>query len=310
MFFHPPHQTDDKNFYSILGVTPTATESEIKSAYRKLSLKYHPDRNKSSDAQKMFQELSDAYETLSDPNKKRQYDMQQNGGGGAEINDFFNMMFSQGAFGPPGRGPQHFHAAGPRIHIFNGAPGAGGLEDFFHQPQKPERIQKQINITIEQAYHGCNIPIEIERMVIRGEERSKENETIYVNIPQGIDTNETINLHDKGHCINDTIRGDVRLIIQVINNSSFQRNGLELFYKKTISLKEALLGFTFDLHHLNGKIFTFSNFGSIIQPNFKRRLQDLGMIRENNRGNLWIEFNIQFPETLTEQQMNSLKEII
>jgi DnaJ-class molecular chaperone len=306
MFFHPPSQ--QKNFYEILGVEPNSTESDIKNAYRKLSLKYHPDRNKSAEAQGIFQELGLAYETLGDADKKRQYDLEQQGPS-EDINNLINMMFR-------GQMPHFANRmdSGPGIQIFrmdgHGRP-PQGFDNFFHNlPEKPERIQKQINITIEQAYIGCNIPVEIERVLVRGEERTKENETIYVNIPPGIDTNETIILQDKGHCVNDVVKGDVRLVINVINNTPFQRNGLELHFKKTISLKEALLGFTFDLQHLNGKIFTFNNTAQIICPQFKRRLPDLGMIRDNNRGNLWIEFNIQFPETLTEEQITALKDIL
>lgn len=300
-----------KTHYSILGVDQTSTPIEIKNAYRKLSLKYHPDRNKNIDAQPMFQELSLAYEILSDPDKKRKYDMEQQMGCqmGGQMDDIINMMFSGG------RGnlfQQNLMRGGPGIQIFRMDEQGPGLENFFqkiNQPQKPERIQKQINITIDQAYNGCNIPIEIERIRICGDERTNENETIYVIIPPGIDSNETITIPDKGHCINDSIKGDVRLIIQVINHSPFQRNGLELFYKKTISLKEALLGFSFDLHHLNGKIFTFNNSTQIIHPNFKRKLPDLGMVRDNNHGNLWIEFNVLFPDSLTDQQINLLKDI-
>jgi|LakMenE18May11ns_1017448.scaffolds.fasta_scaffold9952437_7 DnaJ-class molecular chaperone len=299
MFFHPPPKKPDTKFYDVLGIEPTASDVEIKKAFRILSLKIHPDRNKSHDAQQKFQELQEAYETLSDPVKRRQYDMVE-----PEINDILNMMFS-GARQPQG------------IRIFHGPMGAGlNINDFFenhnifNQIQKPEKIQMNVSITIEQAYHGCNIPIEIERIVVRGDEKTKEKETIYIGIPQGVDNNEVIHIENKGHSINDSIRGDVRIIIQLINNTPFIRNGLDLIYRKNITLKEALLGFSFDLHHLNGKNYTFGNTSQIIFPNSKRRLGNLGMIRDNNCGHLWIEFNVQFPETLTEEQIDKLKEIL
>jgi DnaJ-class molecular chaperone len=304
MFFPPQN-----NYYEILGIKQTANETDIKNAYRKLSLKYHPDRNKEPTAQRMFQELGEAYETLSDPEKKRQYDMNCSGQPQDDLNNIFNMMFAGGQH--PFQNVQIFSRGHPSGHP-GGHPGGfpRNFEEIFHQMQrpKPERIEKQITITIEQSFHGCNLPIEIERVIVRGEERTKETETIYIPIPPGIDNNEKILLQNKGHCVNDVVNGDVYLTIQVINQSSFQREGLDLFFKKNISLKEALLGFTFDIHHLNGQVFSINN-TQIIQPYFKKKLSHLGMIRENNRGNLWIEFYIQFPETLTEQQTNALKEI-
>jgi DnaJ-class molecular chaperone len=85
---------------------------------------------------------------------------------------------------------------------------------------------------------------------------------------------------------------------------------LDLIYKKTITLKEALLGFTFDLQHINGQFFNFNNVNQIIRPGFKKKLPNLGMIRENNTGSLWIEFDVLFPESLTENQFAVLKETL
>jgi DnaJ-class molecular chaperone len=328
MFFQfppPPSSSQDKGktYYTILGLEETATTAEIKSAYRKLSLKYHPDRNNSPDAQPMFQELGEAYETLSDAEKKRQYDQSLHGNPNDELNHILNMMFSQG-FPPMGQGMppmgqghqmhQQPMGQGQGLHFFrqnstHAMPHP--FDPFFQnrQPQKPDRIQMTTTLTLEQAFQGCSIPIVIERTVVSGEERTKETETIYVPIPQGIDHNETIILENKGHHIND-VKGDVRLTIQLENNSAFLRNGLDLIVKQNISLKEALLGFSFDIHHPNGKTFTFTNTTQIIHPNFKKKIPELGMIRENMQGSLWIDFNVVFPETLTEEQMATLKTIL
>jgi DnaJ family protein B protein 4 len=308
MFFHPP-PSNQKNLYGILGIDSNASSTEIKSAYRKLSLQFHPDRNKSPDAQSVFQEIGEAYEILSDPDKKRHYDMEQQGG---DLNDIINMMFSANGLHSQQRMPPggSFPGTGQGIRIFSTQGGPFPPENFFQRPQKPERIQKKINITLEEAYNGCSVPVNIERIVVRGDTQTKENETVYVTVPPGIDTNETITLSEKGHCLNDMMKGDVRLVVQVTNSTPFVRNGLDLIFKKTITLKEALLGFTFDLQHVNGKIFTFNNTSQIIHPLCRRKIPDLGIIRENSRGHLWIDFTIQFPETLTETQMTTLKEIL
>jgi DnaJ-class molecular chaperone len=326
----------DKNYYEILGIEPSASASEIKSAYRKMSLKYHPDKNKSPDAQSMFQTLNMAYDTLSELDKKNEYDTQLKGVQPCHVNDIFNMIFSDLRRNHATSAPQNIFFKGnfgshplDATSFTTSGFGKNNLGDFFevfgqqmHQQhsyhQKPEQIVKHVKITIHQSYHGSKIPIEIERIIIRNEQmdsqiqqkiKETESETLYIDIVAGIDTNEIILIEDKGHNV-DGIKGDVRLIIQVDNDSVFERNGLDLLYKKTISLKEALLGFSFDFLHLNGKNFKVNNTGRIIEPNFRTQLQNLGMIRENQCGSLFIEFQVAFPKSFTEEQITKLGDIL
>lgn len=316
--------------YETLGVKNDATEAEIKKAYRALSLKYHPDRNPSAEAKSKIQAINEAYEHLSDQAKRNQYDMELQfaqggmpggmpgfGMGGmpfthmsstdefGDINHIFNMMF--GGAMPPG---MNIHGTmrtgnGPEIRIFHG----GNVHQMFHQ--RPEPISKTIQITLEQSYSGCTLPVDIERWVLSNNVRTMENETVYINIPQGIDNNEVVVLNDKGNRMNDT-NGEVRICIQVINNTEFQRSGLDIIYKKRISLMEALCGFTFELNHLNGKRMCLNNTSnpSIIKPGFKKIIPSLGLVRENATGNMIIEFDVDFPDVLTEEQMASLRTIL
>ena len=139
-----------------------------------------------------------------------------------------------------------------------------------------------------------------------------ELETFYLTIPQGIDNNEVIIVRDRGHVLNEEIKGDLKFIITVENNSCFIRQGLDIIYKKTISLKESLCGFTFDLKHLNGQNISLNNNTNItiIKPNYKKLIPNLGFIRDNNTGNMIIDFEIEFPDTLKEEQIKSLSEIL
>ena len=113
----------------------------------------------------------------------------------------------------------------------------------------------------------------------------------------------------KGNALSDEIQGDVKVGVQVINNSEFIRQGLDLIIKKTVSLKDSLCGFSFELKHLNGKTFCLNNNTNhtIIRPNFKKTIPNLGMNRENTTGCLIIEFDVQFPESLTLEQIDGLK---
>ena len=316
------------NHYEVLGVSNDANETEIKKAYRTLSLKYHPDRNPSEEATTKIQQVNEAYEILSDQGKRQQYDMELAGGmpgfgmGGMpfahmnsmnefnDIGNIFNMMFGGGMPGMPGMPGM---GGGPNIRVFHGGgPGINIHTQMFHQMQKPEPIVKQIQVTLEQSYTGFNSPIEIERVNIDNNVRSVEKETLYLNIPAGIDNNETIVLGDKGHCINGQVRGEVRIQVQLVNNTPFKRQGTDLIYSKKISLKEALCGFVFEIDHLSGKRLALNNISNptVIKPNFKKMVQGMGMTRDNSTGNLIIEFEIEFPESLTAEQIEGLNKVL
>jgi DnaJ-class molecular chaperone len=305
------------NHYEVLGVSNDAGETEIKKAYRSLSLKYHPDRNSSEEAISKIQQINEAYEILGDEGKRQQYDMELSGGGMPgfggmpfshmnsmnefnDINNIFNMMFGGGGGMPGGPNIRVFHSGGPGINI---------RTEFHHNfNQRPEPINRQIQITIEQSYQGCVFTLDIERVVIENNNRRTENETIQITIPKGIDNDETIVLGDKGNVINGQ-RGELRLNVKVINNSDFKRNGLDLIYNKKISLKEALCGFVFEINHLNGKRLSLNNTNNptVIKPNFRKTIQNMGITRENSTGNMIIEFEVEFPDSFTSEQIEGLR---
>ena len=334
------------NFYEILGLSNDASETEIKKAYRALSLKHHPDRNPDDveAANKKFQEISEAYEHLSDGDKRKQYDHElkfgaggfPGHGGGAfgnaheeftDINNIFNMIFGQGGGFPghgggggfPGGFPGGFvnmhHSGGPEIRVFhNGMPAQfhGFQQHFQQQIRKPDPILHELEITLEQSYTGCVVQIDIERIVQADNIRRTETELLYVTVSKGIDTGESIVLQDKGHNINNAVYGDVRVIFRVTNTSDFSRAGLDLIYKKTISLKQALCGFTFEMQHVNGKHLCLNNLSSptVVKPGFKKVVPGMGMIRDNSTGNMIIEFDVEFPEVLSSEQIEKLNEIL
>ena len=311
--------------YEILGVDKNASEQEIKKAYRSLSLEFHPDRNSSEEATQKFQEISEAYETLSDPQKKEEYDFEQEHGGrgggfpgfpfshmggghpfgqhmSGEMHDIFNMMFSGGG-GFPGAGG--FPGMGPNIRIFhNGIPVV----------QKPAPIQKEISITLDQAFTGIPcIQIKFDRVVVVQQIQSNEEDTITLNIPAGIAEGETIVLQEKGHVIQDKVKGDLHLLIKVQKHKEFSRNGMDLIYKKTLTLKESLCGFSLEIPHLSGKMLRISHSATshVIKPNEKKPIPGYGMIKTGQTpGNLIIEFDISFPDKLSEEQIKELTNIL
>ena len=106
---------------------------------------------------------------------------------------------------------------------------------------KPSPMVKTIEITMEEAYTGLNKPVEIERWININGIKKFEKEKIYVPIPAGIDNQEIIVLKDKGNILNENIRGDIKIYINVKNNTKFARDGLNLIYKQKITLKQALI---------------------------------------------------------------------
>jgi DnaJ-class molecular chaperone len=304
------------NFYNILGVSETATKDEIKKAYRALQMKYHPDKNKNSqEAIQMTQKINEAYETLSDEQKKQQYDMMRGNpfmrmdsqgphNMDIPINDIFNAMFGGNPFAMPGMTSGLPHGA--KIHIFHG-PGFNVQQAM----NKPVPIIKTLQINMEQVFTGISVPLEIERWILENGTKIFEKETIYIDIPQGVDDNEMIVLRDRGNIITEQCKGDIKITILVQNNTLFKRSGLDLIIDKTISLKEALCGFSFELNYINGKSYRVdNNKGSIVPPEYKKNIPEMGLKRGEHRGNMIINFHIEFPSSLTNEQIDKLTTIL
>lgn len=284
------------DYYKILELENNATHEEIKKSYRKLSLKYHPDRNVGTDNKKI-QAINEAYEILGDPAKKQAYDFELN----------FAEQGMQGMRGMPF----------PMDSIFEQLFFGRDMEDspnirIFHngmQIDKPTPIIKTVEIEMSMVLTGGNIPVEIERWIYEGE-KVFEKETIYLDIPKGIDDNELLVLREKGN-VRGKMVGDIKIFIKVNNSTKFQRNGLDLLYEKTISLKDALCGFSFDLKYINGKKYTINNQkGNIIPPNFKKIIPNMGLERNGYVGNLIISFHVQFPENLSIENINKMEECL
>lgn len=310
-----------EDYYKILGINESTTQDEIKKTFRKLSLKHHPDKGGDSN---MFKKINEAYQILGDEQKRKQYDHQRKfgtsnnpfsnfdgmGGGHGIPEDILKQMFG----GFPGMGGGGFPFSvnmqgvgnNPHIRIFR-----NGQEFSNVTNRRPTLITQTVTITDKEAYTGCSKPLNIERW-IEDSSKSKrvEQETIYVDIPEGIDNNEAILLTGKGNIITET-KGDIRIIIKIETTcTTIKREGLNLMYIKKLTLKESLCGFAFSIHHLNGKEYKINNQNTVITPEYRKVVSNLGMKRGNRVGNLFIIFEVEFPLTLTETQIEKLKEIL
>jgi DnaJ-class molecular chaperone len=315
-----------ENYYTILGINENASSEEIKKAYRSLQMKWHPDKNAGSqESINMTQKLNEAYETLGDEQKKEEYDFNRKNpnpfakmsgaaaGGGVHhvnVNDLFSSIFGGGMpfgmgginmGGMGGMGGMQGFPAGANIHIFHGG----------FPFQKPEPVIKQIELSLEQVLTGLSLPIEIERWIMENGNKVFEKETMYVPLPAGIDEGEMVILPEKGNVLNGNIKGDIKIQIKINNTTEFKRSGLDLILEKTISLKEALCGFSFEIKYINGKSYTLNNNkGNIIPSGYKKVYPEMGLVRDGRKGNMIIHFNVQFPEKLTEEQIDKISGVL
>jgi DnaJ-class molecular chaperone len=311
--------TDD--YYNTLGVPENANGDDIKKAYRSLSLKYHPDRTQGDvEKAKLFQKVNEAYETLSDGDKRREYDMSRKNPfmrmnsfgahGETDMNDILESLFFGGMPGMHPGMPGGIFAGGftggPNIRIFR-----NGVPVNMNQVEKPPAIVKTVQITMETVLNGGKIPIEIERWVIENGNKVNESTIVYIDLFKGIDHNEIILLKDQGNVVNENCKGDVKIFIAVNNDSCFTRRGLDLIVEKEISLKESLCGFSFDLKYINGKTYTINNLpGNIIPPEYQKVIPNMGLTRDGHTGHLIIHFHTKFPETLSSENIEALSKIL
>ena len=269
------------DFFSILGIDPNATPDQIKKQYRKMSLETHPDRP-NGDAER-FKEINEAYEAIS---SGKHVASPGRGFQGININpeDIFMEMF--------------MNAAGPNIVFESAIP---------MRPEKPANLIVHLHVSLDQAFTGATLPVEIERSV----GRTSETELCYVTVPQGVDHNEFIILPNKGTVGKGGVKGDAQIIVLVDCPSHLTRKGWDLYYHHPVSLKDALCGFTFELEFLQGRRIKIANTeGNIVNPTLKKVIPNMGMVRDNKQGALIITFNIIFPPLLAPEKRAALQEIL
>ncbi len=219
-----------KSLYETLGVSESASADEIKKAYRKLARKYHPDINKDPEAQDKFKEINAAYEVLSDPEKKAQYDQfgdqmfggqnfhdfaRSQGGAGIDLDEILRQMFGGAAGG-----------AGGFSGGFGGGFGGGGFGGY----QAPDLdIHAKITIPFMVSINGGKHHINV------------NGESFDIKIPAGIKDGETLRVRGKGKSYNGQ-RGDLLIKVEVADSNEYERKGNDLYKTFDVPLKEALFG--------------------------------------------------------------------
>ncbi|MBI2405336.1 DnaJ domain-containing protein [Candidatus Gottesmanbacteria bacterium] len=294
-----------RDYYEVLGVSKGASSDEIKKAYRKLALEWHPDRNKASNANEKFKEINEAYAVLSDAQKKSTYDQ------------FGHAAFAPGGgFGGQGReGPfGGFRQQGPFTYYYStGGPPAGGgmpfgdvegfdpfeiFEQFFgggfsrSAGARPRREVYQITIDFVEAVKGTTKEIHLPRG--RAGEGSVRKT---IKIPAGVDTGSRIRFED------------FEMVIEVRPDKHFRREGNDVFIDYEISFAQAALGVVADVPTIDGDVKIRIQPGT--QPGTLIRLRGKGIphVQSGGRGDEYVKISLQVPTHLSRRQRQLLEEL-
>ncbi len=319
-----------KDYYQILGVSKNASAEEIKKAYRKLAMKYHPDRNKGDKtAEERFKEVNEAYAVLSDPDKRKQYDTfgsqgfkqhfsQEDIYRGSDISDILREMglggdFFSKIFGGAGRGGGGFRTytftgGGPRPGPGPG-PGMGGFDfgpDFGQAQQGPARGQDliyELPVSLEEVFHGAT------KMV--SYRRGGQVQRVNVKVPAGITTGKKLRLAGKGEPGPPGGQpGDLYIRVRVLEHPRFRRLGDDLEVDQTVRYSQMVLGDTIEVSTLEGKKLSVK-IPRGAQPGQRLRLKGQGLPRfkASGRGDLYVKLVLAVPKTLTKRQEELVKEL-
>ncbi|PRQ58907.1 putative chaperone DnaJ [Rosa chinensis] len=349
-------KSDNSKYYEILGVSKTTSAEDLKKAYKKAAMKNHPD--KGGDPEK-FKELAQAYEVLSDPEKRQVYDQYGEDGlkegmqpGGHDPSDIFSSFFG-------GRGSP-----------FGGMPGGGG----GRRQRRGEDVVHSLKVSLEDLYLGTSKKLSLSRNVLcskckgkgsksgastkcdgckgtgmkvtvrqfgpsmfqqlqhacddckgtgetirakdrcgqcKGEKVVQEKKVLQVHVEKGMQNGQKITFPGEADEAPDTVTGDIVFVIQQKEHPKFKRKMDDLFVEHSLSLTDALCGFQFVLNHLDGRqLLIKSNPGQVVKPDSFKAVNDEGMPmyqRPFMKGKLYIHFSVEFPETLSLEQVKALE---
>ncbi|MDA8412413.1 MAG: DnaJ domain-containing protein [Desulfobacteraceae bacterium] len=290
------------DYYKALGVDKNASPEEIKKAFRKLAVKYHPDRNPNDKAaEDKFKEINEAYAVLSDSKKKEEYDTYGSSGFHKQYSqedifrgfDFSNIYKDMGA----GGGEDIFS------RLFGAGFGRGGGRGGFRSgPMRGSDLEMEVDIGFRDAAQGAEKQIAFRR--------GGQREELKVKIPAGVDNGSKIRIAGKGgQGESGGANGDLFLVIRLLPDPLFSREGGDLFVESTIPFSAACLGTSLEVPTLDGDKRIKVPAG--IQPGTKIRLKGFGVkpLGSNTKGDLYAKISVHVPETLNAEQKKLVEEL-
>jgi DnaJ-class molecular chaperone len=330
-----------RDYYDILGVSRSADAAAIRKAFRKLARKYHPDVDASDDAKKRFQEVQEAYDVLSDPEKRKRYDQFGHaafggGGGGAgtnadpfsgfgrassnagpggfsfrtdqsgeevDLSGIFEQLFGQRGRGGGRTGQAGGGFGGQGFGGFGpfGSTGTGGRSSPGQAPVPGDNLRHTITIPFDVAVQGGSYTVQLQS--------GSQTQTIDVKIPRGINPGAKLRVRGKGQPSPTGGKpGDLILTVNVADHPYFRREGLDLYIEVPVSISEAAFGAKVDVPTLDGKATLSVPPGS--SGGRKLRLRGAGIQNtKGDKGDLYAILRLHIPEKLTDKQRQLLEEL-
>jgi DnaJ homolog subfamily B member 4 len=303
----------DTYYYDILELKPDASENDIKKQYKKLAFKWHPDKNPDNkeEAERKFKEIGEAYEILSDNEKRNLYNqvgkdrMESNGGqsGPGPFHnpfDMFNHMFG-------GNHPFAHHFA----HHFG-----HGHSNNSHMPKQQIRIQpivEEIVLTFDEIFTGCSKMVNVKCYTVEnGRPIAEEIKQRLIDIPAGVKENEEYRFENEGHFAKEhNMRGDIVVIVKSVKSDNRQRHGMNIIVEKKINFEESILCMDIPVNYTESKcVWTKTN--GVINPTKPYIIRGYGFPdprNMDNRGDLIIKFKVKYPSELNEHVITNLRKI-
>lgn len=284
-----------RDYYDVLGVSKSAAESEIKSAYRKLARQFHPDRNPGDkEAAAKFKEAQEAYDVLSDKEKRKQYDQfghaafSPGGGPSGSGTGPGGFHYSWGPGGAEGMDPSAFQSIFEQMFGGGGSPfGEGGRGKGRRKrgsASPPQDVQHEVELEFQTAARGGTIEV-----------RTATGSTVSLKVPPGIEDGKILRVRGQG--ING---GDLLVQIRVLPHRFFQREGADLVVVLPLSLAEAVLGGKVDVPTLDGTITLTIPPGT--SSGKRLRLREQGLPKpDGGKGDLYVEAKVMVPTGLDEE---------
>ncbi|HEB70725.1 MAG TPA: J domain-containing protein [Desulfobulbus sp.] len=304
------------DYYETLRVAKGATQDEIKKAYRKLAIKYHPDKNAGNkEAEEKFKKISEAYAVLSDKEKREQYDTYGSSGfhqrysqedifRGFDLNDILRQFgFGNGNFRSSGgfRTSRQGSAGFENLFGNAGMGGACGGTGCRPQPTKGEDLTYEITITLDDVLHGAEKTINLRQ-------NGRDN-NISVKIPKGIEAGKRLRLTGKGRpSMTGGPAGNLYLKVNIAPHPVFTREGDDLLMEKRIPFSEACLGTKIEVETLEGRKLKVK-VPAGVQQESKLRLKGHGLPAGpiGSRGDIYVKIAVQIPKKLSREQKKVVK---
>lgn len=331
------------DYYNILKVNRNATDEDLKKSYRRLAMRWHPDKNPDNkkEAEAKFKQISEAYDVLSDPEKRAVYDqygeeglkgMPPPGSGGAPSSSGFSFntrnaedIFAEffGSNGPFGFGNSRstryhtdgggaFGGFGARDNIFRSYAEGAGTSSSSH-PRKAPAVESKLACSLEELYQGSTRKMKISRNIVDANGRTvPHSEILTIDIKPGWKKGTKITFPEKGNEQANQLPADLVFVIDEKPHDVFKRDGNDLVVQQKVSLADALGGTTLNLTTLDGRDLVVP-VTDVVSPGYELVIGREGMPiakEPGKRGNLRIKFDVKFPARLNPEQRAGIKRIL